>query len=149
MTKKCIVASCMVVDGGKLLLLMHRKLGAWLPPGGHVEDGEFPYEAAARETREETGLDVEIFGSDEVKHIYDGAHTLEVPFIIVYEDVPYKDEAHIHFDMVYMAKVKGGALAVNADENTELRWFGIDELRVLDTFPNVRDVAVAALERYG
>ena len=35
-------------------------VGQYLPPGGHVEKGENPLEAAVREVREETGLEIEI-----------------------------------------------------------------------------------------
>ena len=38
-----------VVWEGKVLLHFHRKLGMWLPPGGHIEEGELPDEAAVRE----------------------------------------------------------------------------------------------------
>ena len=31
-----------VVRDGKVLLHWHRKLGMWLPPGGHIERGELP-----------------------------------------------------------------------------------------------------------
>jgi 8-oxo-dGTP diphosphatase len=46
---------------GELLLLLRAKppnLGVWSPPGGKVETalGESPFECAARETREETGV---------------------------------------------------------------------------------------------
>lgn len=46
---------------GELLLLLRAKppnLGVWSPPGGKLEAaiGESPFECAARETREETGL---------------------------------------------------------------------------------------------
>jgi 8-oxo-dGTP pyrophosphatase MutT (NUDIX family) len=34
----------------------------WLPPGGHVERGEIPDNAAVREVFEETGLNVELVG---------------------------------------------------------------------------------------
>ncbi len=44
------------------VLLMHRNkepnLGLWIAPGGKVELGESPYEAARREMLEETGLQV-------------------------------------------------------------------------------------------
>ena len=40
-----------------LLLGDHRKSGLWLPPGGHVEDGEDPRQAVTREAREELGIE--------------------------------------------------------------------------------------------
>ena len=46
----------------KTLLLKHRKLGVWLPPGGHVNELEDPFEAALRELIEETG-----FSNEEVE----------------------------------------------------------------------------------
>lgn len=42
---------------GCLLLGDHRKSGLWLPPGGHVEDGEDPRQAVIREAREELGIE--------------------------------------------------------------------------------------------
>jgi 8-oxo-dGTP pyrophosphatase MutT (NUDIX family) len=41
---------------GRLLFVAHRKAGLWLPPGGHVEPGESPWQAVARECREELGF---------------------------------------------------------------------------------------------
>jgi len=55
----CFVATAYVVRGGKTLLLKHKKLGMWLPPGGHIDEGETPDEAALREVREETGLEAD------------------------------------------------------------------------------------------
>ena len=40
-----------------MLVIHHRRLGTWLPLGGELEAGETPLEAAARELREETGLE--------------------------------------------------------------------------------------------
>jgi 8-oxo-dGTP pyrophosphatase MutT (NUDIX family) len=49
-----------VVHQGMVLLHWHRRLGLWLPPGGHIDPGELPDEAAVRETLEETGLAIEL-----------------------------------------------------------------------------------------
>jgi hypothetical protein len=42
--------------GRSLLLGDDRKSGLWLPPGGHVEEGEDPRQAVIREAREELGI---------------------------------------------------------------------------------------------
>ncbi|MGH2538629.1 MAG: NUDIX hydrolase [Candidatus Promineifilaceae bacterium] len=45
-------------EQGRLLWVQRVDSGAWNLPGGLVEPGEAPWEAAAREAREETGLEV-------------------------------------------------------------------------------------------
>ena len=60
-----------VVWEGNVLLHFHRKLSMWLPPGGHIEQGELPDDAAVREVLEETGLEVELVGR--------GARTSQTP----------------------------------------------------------------------
>ncbi len=51
-----VTASAIVVGPRGVLLHRHRRLGRWLQPGGHLEPGEAPWEAAWREAQEETGL---------------------------------------------------------------------------------------------
>src|SRR5436190_23412523 len=49
-----------VIDNGKVLLTKREDFEVWCLPGGSVEEGESLAEAAIREAKEETGLDVEL-----------------------------------------------------------------------------------------
>ena len=51
-------AGAVVMIGGRCLAL--RRGGEWVFPKGHLEQGERPEDAAIREVREETGLEVRI-----------------------------------------------------------------------------------------
>ena len=62
MAEKYIISAIAVVfDEQKRILLAHRRdMDFWDLPGGGMELGELPTEAAIRETKEETGLDVSV-----------------------------------------------------------------------------------------
>lgn len=49
-----------VFQGNRILLTKRNDFEVWCLPGGAIEDGETLVEAAARETREETGIEVQI-----------------------------------------------------------------------------------------
>jgi|GEM_PF-5046711 len=66
--KHRISAGAFVVENNRILLFRHMKAGRydfWVAPGGGVIDAESSLEAAVRETKEETGMEVEA-----VKPIY-------------------------------------------------------------------------------
>ena len=55
-----IAVNVAVIHGNKVLLTQRDDFESWILPGGGVEDGESIAQAAIRETKEETGLDVEL-----------------------------------------------------------------------------------------
>ena len=58
-------AGALIHRGGRFLVVKRAaepNLGAWAFPGGRVEPGETPEEAAVREAKEEVGLDIELEG---------------------------------------------------------------------------------------
>ena len=91
-----------VVRDGKVLLHWHRKLGMWLPPGGHIERDELPDEAAVREVLEETGVEVDLVG--ERREDVEDPVQLYRPAGVQLEDI---GPGHQHIDLIYFARPKG------------------------------------------
>jgi 8-oxo-dGTP pyrophosphatase MutT (NUDIX family) len=94
-----------------VILLKHRRLGLWLQPGGHIDPGEAPWDAALRETREETGLDV---------RFHDGADG--VPRV-VHVDVHPGPKGHTHLDLRYLIGGPDDDPDPPEGESQEVHWF--------------------------
>ena len=60
---KHVISYFVPVDARNRCLLLgdHRKSGLWLPPGGHVEDGEDPRDTVSREAAEELRIDARLY----------------------------------------------------------------------------------------
>ncbi|MEN8253135.1 MAG: NUDIX domain-containing protein [Patescibacteria group bacterium] len=54
--KICYTAAGILIHENKVLLIKHKKLGFWLPPGGHIDKNELPHHTAEREFWEETSI---------------------------------------------------------------------------------------------
>ena len=119
-------ASAVVVDErGRILLHRRRDNGMWALPGGVMEVGETVGGCAVRETREETGIVVEITG---VVGIYsDPGH------VFAYDDGEVRQE----FSVCLLARPVGGALAAS-DESHEVRWFHPEEVDRLPMVGGIR-----------
>jgi ADP-ribose pyrophosphatase YjhB (NUDIX family) len=98
-----------IVHEGRVLLVQRGRepmKGRWTIPGGLIEVGESLHEAVVRETREETGLDVEPI---ELVELLDRIH---------------REEGRVRYHYViadYLCRVTGGTLAA-ADDAAAVRW---------------------------
>ena len=128
---KHFTVAVFVVHAGQVLLHPHRKVGLWLPPGGHVEPHELPDDAALRETREETGLRVRLVGSTGIDHDAPGSpRQLVRPEGIQVEDI---SPGHQHIDLIYFAEVIGAQGSPAPDpcgDEPGMEW--VDEAGLLD-----------------
>lgn len=57
-----ICAETFLVNNNAVLLRLHEKYAIWTGPGGHIDPGEDPNQAALREVWEEVGLKAELVG---------------------------------------------------------------------------------------
>ena len=115
-------ATTFVVHEGRTLLLLHRKLGKWLPPGGHIDPHELPDIAALREVHEETGLGVALLDAGEPLGT---VKRLAQPLCILQETIAPE---HEHIDLIYVARVLQGELRHAPEESHEARWYTAEEL---------------------
>jgi ADP-ribose pyrophosphatase YjhB (NUDIX family) len=117
-----------VVHQERVLLLLHPKLGRWLPPGGHIEPNELPDEAAVREVDEETGVKIRLIGGQGLP--IDEPRQLIRPAGIQLENI---GPGHQHIDLVYFAVPEDGAHQVAAHCAAEVgaAWFGLEDLDAL------------------
>jgi 8-oxo-dGTP pyrophosphatase MutT (NUDIX family) len=135
-----------VVHHDHVLLHPHRKLGIWLPPGGHIESNELPDEAALREVEEEAGIAVELVGGYGVEVDEPGApRQLVRPQGIQLEDI---SPGHQHIDLVYYARPAHAAPDQLPAPIDEMRWLREEELDAIELTNEVRTWARQALRAF-
>ena len=113
-----------VVQAGRVLLVHHRKLDAWLPLGGHIELDEDPEAAALREAREESGLAVELLG-ERPPTTGPGTRALIAPRFL---DIHRITATHQHIGLIYWARPQTGSLALAPEEHHDIRWCASPDL---------------------
>ena len=127
MTSTPILAASAVVtdDDGRFLLVKrghHPAQGLWSLPGGSVEDGETLAQAAVREVKEETGLD--IVTGEEVW--------------LIHVELAHGRHYEVH---AFAATVVGGVLQAG-DDADDARWYSVSDISTLDLTPHLHDFLI-------
>lgn len=120
------VALAAVIKDNKILLIKRVKPpynGFWSLPGGKVEFGEHPEEAAVREVKEETDLDCR--------------HTTVRG---IASEIVHNDDKKVAHFLMYICQLE--PLHTNIKEMNEgkLRWFYVDELDNIKMIPSDRQM---------
>lgn len=133
-----------VVHEGRVLLHWHRKLGMWLPPGGHIERDELPDDAAVREVLEETGVEVELVG--EKRMDIENPVQLIRPAGVQIEDI---GPGHQHIDLIYLARPTGQTDIRDEFSVDKVGWYGPDDWDAMNVNAEVRGWCEGALSEFG
>ncbi|MGH2418285.1 MAG: NUDIX hydrolase [Candidatus Limnocylindria bacterium] len=122
------------VDGQTEILLVHRRSPVlWALPKGTPDAGETREETALRETREETGIEVEI-----------EAALTAIRYFFVRGSTRFHKTVHF-----FLMRPMGGALELHDGEFDEVRWVPVSEALALMNHATERSVverAVALLQ---
>lgn len=99
-------------ESGKIYLGYHIKADDWIPPGGHIEKGETPSDAAIREMKEELKVDI-------------GHDQLEL-FALTVKEIGRPEKGCIaHYDVWHLVHVKEQPFDYLKSEYHDAGWFNI------------------------
>ncbi|MCL1876809.1 NUDIX domain-containing protein [Candidatus Saccharibacteria bacterium] len=122
-----IVVGTVVIKDDKILMIQEAKekcYGQWNFPAGHLDEGEYIFDAAVREAKEETGYDIELKNLIQIFSTKD---------------------ARPQFIM-FSGKVVGGEIKFDSTEILDVKWIPLDELFDYDLRRPRQDIEIL-LER--
>ena len=155
------------IHKGKVLMVKHKKLGIWLCPGGHMEEGELPHQAAERECLEETGVQTQVVSaqpqpaSTDSEYLpspryanlhwisrenYDARLTSKDPSA-PHPSKKWPRGCEQHFSFIYMLAPTGGLeYTQNMRETDGIGWFSAEKVATLDTVDGIREEILQTLQ---
>lgn len=138
-----VTASLVVIDPATaaVLLVDHKASGKWVFPGGHVDLGETPADAAVREVLEETGVAVRLVSDPGVAWRVEDFPAPPKPE----RSGKPAEPAHTHIDHLFVGVADSTApLTAALSEVASARWVSICDLDGWDVRAEVPSTARAA-----
>ncbi len=121
--------SALIVDvnAGKVLLHLHKKLGKWLQFGGHADYETNLFEAAIRETKEETGLEDLFSLADD----FSNPSPVDIDTHLIPEGKGRPEHWHLDFRYVLGTRSPEAVMVDAEHESDNFEWFAFDEALTL------------------
>lgn len=132
-----IVGVGIVICRGTQVLLIRRgkapRKGQWSLPGGAQELGETVFEAAWREAKEETGLDIKVLG-----------------LLDVVDSIQNDDDGRVkqHYTLVDVFASAPSGDAIAGDDAEEVAWIDIGEIKSLKLWSETERIIFEAFEKW-
>lgn len=113
------------VINGKVQFLLVKLLGGnWGFPKGHIEEGETSIEAACREIKEETNIDVELINPDRFVE--------KISYVVGEGILKYVD--------FYLARALNEDVIIDTNEISDYKWCNYEESLEIITFSSQRNI---------
>ena len=136
-TRPIVGVGTVVMDSDMVLMIKRDKpprQGSWSLPGGAQELGETIREAARREVREETGLEIGIFGLiDVVDSVRSDAD----------------DKIEYHYTLIDLAGYSVGGTLMAGGDAQDCRWFTRTEINAMDIWSETKRIISLAVDKFG
>ena len=114
-----------VVDGESILLVDHKNARLWLPPGGHVEEGEHPRATVIREIREELG--------------FVPAHEIAAPLMVTCTATVGLASGHTDVSLWYLVTAPESQIIVYDEQEFDgVKWFAFAEAPLARADPHLQ-----------
>lgn len=131
-----------LVYKNRVLIRKHDKYDIYTGVGGHIEKNEDPVQAAIREVKEETGLEVKIFNSQKLSN---ETGDLIPPFAVNRHRI---SKTHEHVGFFYAGKVNTDKIVQQTGEESEdIKWLTREEILNHSMISsNIKTYALKALD---